>query len=84
MDQLPCQVEDILDLEARHDDLLVRLADLDKRVERVLAECLGSPRQENAEEGSSLPAVEVAGLVDCPPEPQTQGNAQPDADDAGH
>ena len=34
MDPLPCQVEEILDLDARHDDLLERLADLDKRVAR--------------------------------------------------
>ena len=30
----------LLDLEARHDDLLLRLDDLDKRVSKTLAECL--------------------------------------------
>jgi hypothetical protein len=29
----------ITDLEARQDDLILRLDDLDKRVERTLAEC---------------------------------------------
>jgi hypothetical protein len=84
MDPLPCQVEEILDLEARHDDLLERLADLDQRVARVLADCLGTTRQEAAEEGNSLPAVEVAGLVDRPPEAQAHRDAQPDANDPGH
>ena len=84
MDHTPCSVEEILDLEARHDDLLTRLAELDKRVERVLAECLGGTRQAMVQAESSLPAVEVAGLVDCPPKPQAQGDAQPDANDTGH
>ncbi|HEY4759254.1 MAG TPA: hypothetical protein VIH42_01605 [Thermoguttaceae bacterium] len=34
------QLELLLDLEARHDDLLLRLAELDQRVEKTLAECL--------------------------------------------
>lgn len=34
------QLELLLGLEARHDDLLVRLAELDKRVEKTLADCL--------------------------------------------
>ncbi len=33
-------LELLQDLEARHDDLLLRLAALDKRVEKTLAECL--------------------------------------------
>ena len=33
------QLRLVLDLEARHDDLLDRLAELDKRVLRVLEEC---------------------------------------------
>lgn len=36
----------IQDLERRHDDLLVRLEDLDKRVEKTLAECLPPPAKE--------------------------------------
>jgi len=40
MDALTGQLEALLDLEARHDDLLERLDALDKRVERVLADCL--------------------------------------------
>lgn len=84
MDPLPCQVEEILDLEARHDDLLNRLADLDKRVARVLKECLVTTRQESAEGGDSLPAVEAPRLVDRPPETQAHGDAQPDANDPRH
>jgi hypothetical protein len=29
----------LMDLEARHDELLLRLDELDKRVEKTLAEC---------------------------------------------
>ena len=29
----------LMDLEARHEELLLRLDELDKRVEKVLAEC---------------------------------------------
>ena len=38
------QLKLLLDLESRHEDLLDRLAELDKRVEEVLAEF--SPRGE--------------------------------------
>ena len=38
------QLKLLLDLESRHEDLLDRLDDLDKRVEKVLAEFL--PRRE--------------------------------------
>lgn len=34
-------METLVDLEARHDDLLRRLADLDREVERVLLNCQG-------------------------------------------
>jgi tetrahydromethanopterin S-methyltransferase subunit G len=34
------QLETLLDLEARHEDLLQRLDELDRRVEKVLGECL--------------------------------------------
>jgi hypothetical protein len=41
------QLELLLDLEAKHDDLLKRLAELDKRVEKTLSECLAlrQPKQ---------------------------------------
>ncbi len=39
MDQYTAQLDFLIDLEARHEDLLVRLDDLDKRVEKTLAEC---------------------------------------------
>ncbi|MEN6405075.1 MAG: hypothetical protein ABFC77_01260 [Thermoguttaceae bacterium] len=35
---MPC-LNLLLDLEARHEDLLARLDELDKRVEKTLAEC---------------------------------------------
>lgn len=38
MDGTPHQLDILVDLEARHDDLLRRLEELDKRVEKVLAE----------------------------------------------
>jgi hypothetical protein len=47
------QLELLLDIEARHEDLLRRLDELDKRVEKALAECQvyrASPSQQpNAE-----------------------------------
>jgi tetrahydromethanopterin S-methyltransferase subunit G len=39
MDQYTAQLDLLIDLEARHEDLLVRLDELDKRVEKTLAEC---------------------------------------------
>lgn len=38
MDDTANRLDILLDLEARHDDLLRRLEELDKRVEKVLAE----------------------------------------------
>lgn len=38
MDDTATRLDVLLDLEARHDDLLRRLEELDKRVEKVLAE----------------------------------------------
>ena len=37
------QLELLLDLESRQDDLMLRLEELDRRVEKTLTECL-SPR----------------------------------------
>lgn len=42
------QLEALLDLEARHEDLLERLDELDQRVEAVLRECLTARGEENA------------------------------------
>jgi hypothetical protein len=39
MDSCAAQLDLLMDLEARHEDLLVRLDELDKRVARTLAEC---------------------------------------------
>jgi hypothetical protein len=50
------RLETLLDLEARHEDLLVRLDDLDRKVEKVLSDWL--PKRV-AVEGSAA-AVESA------------------------
>ena len=39
MDPYTAQLDLLIDLEARHEDLLARLGELDKRVEKALAEC---------------------------------------------
>lgn len=39
MDVASGQLDRLLELEARHDDLLERLEELDHRVRRVLAKC---------------------------------------------
>jgi hypothetical protein len=41
------QLELLLDLENRQDDLMLRLDDLDRRVEQTLAECLSLRTAEN-------------------------------------
>jgi tetrahydromethanopterin S-methyltransferase subunit G len=46
--EVAAQLEALLDLEARHEDLLERLDELDQRVETVLRECL-PPRQQATE-----------------------------------
>ena len=70
MARLPRQLEELLELEARHDDVLRRLDELDKRVERVLAECLAGSSQREAPTGVELLSpVEAPRLVDRPPQP---------------
>ena len=39
MDSCAAQLALLIDLEARHEDLLVQLDELDKRVAKTLAEC---------------------------------------------
>jgi hypothetical protein len=39
MDTQKTQLSLLMDLEARHDDLMLRLDELDKRVQKVLTEC---------------------------------------------
>ena len=53
------QHELLLDLEVRHDDLLMRLAKLDKRVEKTLAECLvlRPPAESSNDQSKPLPAI---------------------------
>jgi hypothetical protein len=53
---LPAEhLQTILDLEARHDELLELLADLERRVASVLAEC--QPTKPNAGEAASVQFV---------------------------
>jgi hypothetical protein len=40
MDEQTSQLDLLLELDDRHDDLLARLEALDKEVEKVLADCL--------------------------------------------
>ena len=47
MDASARQLDHLLELEARHDDLLRRLDELDRRVSSVLTECL--PHREGHE-----------------------------------
>lgn len=49
------QLQALLDLEARHDELLDRLDELDRRVENVLSECLRSPAPSVTSAGPSDP-----------------------------
>lgn len=76
MDPLPSQLEALLELEARHEDLLERLDELDKRVERVLTECVAGQVREAAMGEGSLPPVETPRLVDRSPQPQSQRDAE--------
>ncbi len=46
MDGTVARLDVLLDLEARHEDLLRRLEELDKRVEKVLAEWQPARRSE--------------------------------------
>ena len=59
MNALPKHLEAILDLEARHDDLLKRLNELDKRVETVLAQFTSTGLRAGGAERGSLPPVET-------------------------
>jgi tetrahydromethanopterin S-methyltransferase subunit G len=59
MDALPKHLEALLDLEARHDDLLERLDELDKRVERVLAQFTSAGHRAGGAGRGSLPSVEA-------------------------
>ena len=56
MDAQSGHLQALLELEARHDDLLHRLADLDQRVQQVLAQYTpGRHREAAAPDGSSPP-----------------------------
>jgi len=70
-------LETLVDLEARHDELLRQLEALDRQVEKVLADC-GAARQPTA---GSLPPVEPSRLVDRPPQSQPEGDAERDPHD---
>jgi len=49
----------LLELEARHDDLLVRLADLDQRVQQVLARYTPSRHRDVTDPDGSSPPVQT-------------------------
>ena len=60
MDSAASQLETLLELDARHDDLLQRLDVLDKRVQTVLTECMtarepasggGGPTEDGGQDG---------------------------------
>jgi tetrahydromethanopterin S-methyltransferase subunit G len=59
MDALPHHLQSLLDLEARHDELLQRLDELDKRVEGVLAQYGAAGHREGTAGRGSLPSVEA-------------------------
>jgi hypothetical protein len=42
MESTPLRLQALVDLEARHDELIRQLDALDRRVERVLKECLAT------------------------------------------
>jgi len=60
MDAFTSQLETLLELDARHDDLLERLEELDRRVEQVLADCLPGTSGQREESQRSVPPVEAS------------------------
>lgn len=65
MDATVEQVQTLLELEARHDELLARLAELDERVARVLAQCQAAA----ATEQTVVPPAQRCGDVSDRPSP---------------
>jgi hypothetical protein len=59
MDAQSGHLKALLDLESRHDELLDRLAELDRRVEQVLAQYAPSGRPSTGDGEGSLPPVET-------------------------
>jgi hypothetical protein len=55
MSDYTSQLELILDLEARHDDLLDRLDELDQRVAKTLSDCLALRRETGLNENNLGP-----------------------------
>jgi hypothetical protein len=55
MSDYKSQLDLILDLEARHDDLLVRLDELDRRVAKTLSDCLALRRETGLNENNIGP-----------------------------
>ncbi len=57
MDTQAAQLDLLMDIEARHDELMLRLEELDKRVERTLAECqryrVGASGSSSSERGGA-------------------------------
>ena len=59
MDAQSGHLKALLELEARHDDLLHRLADLDKRVQQVLARYTPSRHRDVTDPEQSSPPVQT-------------------------
>lgn len=64
MDECQRQFQALLELDARHDELLDQLAELDRRVAKVLAECLAARDLTS----SARPAANQAGIAAAVPE----------------
>jgi len=50
------QLEALMDLETRHDDLLTRLDELDRRIKTVLSDCMPGKVQAESVEAVAEPA----------------------------
>ena len=61
MEEASRQLHTLVELDARHDDLLVQLDELDRRVSQVLVECQAIRLAE--EPSQSAAAVEIAAHV---------------------
>jgi hypothetical protein len=70
MDSASATLDLLIDLESRHDELLMRLDELDKRVQNVLTDWQAPQRRL-----IPLLPLQVARLADRPPEPELQGDA---------
>ena len=59
MKKQPCPANLLLDLEARQEEVIARLDDLDRKIEKVLAEYLALQASEASAESAGQPPEEV-------------------------